>query len=281
MLNELLSDANGHVLVGQHDEAIDAIASFAEIVFDISPFIPKPYPDNWKAILAGWLRGTAMIDIGATSEDALRFVEGGLIYSLPWAMEAVRVRAIANDDILEDGFLMGDVELGLAVGAVETGTLNISASLLMRAGFNSRAGAIKAVADGNGDFRTFEELRDWLAADIVKDLAKDSSWPSVETHSLWTDFVASLTPKKRQRWRRQEGTIDVEWDDDLGPYSPTPLQIAENNEGDLLVLDAFFTRYGTVTSPLEPYPQGLFLLTASDENDEADYLYYGPKDLGL
>ena len=281
LLNELLSDANGHVLIGQHDEAIDAITSFAEIVFDISPFIPKPYPDNWQTILAGWLRGEAMIDIGATSEDALRFVESGLIYSLPWAMEAVRVRAIANDDILEDGFLMEDVELGLAVGAVETGTLNISTSLLMRAGFNSRAGAIKAVADGNGIFTTLDELRDWLATDVVKDLAKDSAWPSVETHSLWTDFIASLAPKKRKRWRRQEGTIDVQWDDDLGPYAPTPLQIAENNEGDLLVLDAFFTRCGTVASPLEPYPQGLFLLTASDENDEADYVYYGPKDLGL
>jgi hypothetical protein len=72
--------------------------------------------------------------------ETLPFVEGGLVYRLPWAMEAIRVRGIANDDIVGvfDARL-DDFELGLAVPAVETGTLNRSASILIQAGFNSRA----------------------------------------------------------------------------------------------------------------------------------------------
>jgi hypothetical protein len=48
-------------------------------------------------------------------------------------MEAIRVRAAANGDTVGVfDFLLEDHELGLAVPAVETGTLNRSASILMR-----------------------------------------------------------------------------------------------------------------------------------------------------
>ncbi|MES2290306.1 MAG: DEAD/DEAH box helicase [Pseudomonadota bacterium] len=281
VLNDLLADANGHVLVANEDDAIKTITDFAEIVFEISPFVPDPLPVNWRAILDGWLRGKPFVEIGATSEEALRFVENGLIYKLPWAMEAVRVRALANDDVLEGGFTMADVELGLAVAAVETGSLNVSASLLMRSGFSSRTGAIAAVRDGVGSFTTLADLREWLASDAIKDASKLSTWPTSETHALWRDFVISLTPVRRQRWRRQEGSLDVEWDDGLGPYAPTPLQIAEDNEGDLVVLDSSFERCGVITNNLDPTPIGLLLLTASDTVNEANYVYFGPGDLGL
>ena len=63
--------------------------------------------------------------------DALQFVEGGLIYRLPWAMEAIRVRGIANGDTLgDDGITLDNFELRLAAAAVQTGTLNRSATIL-------------------------------------------------------------------------------------------------------------------------------------------------------
>ena len=46
---------------------------------------------------------------------------------------------------------LDDHELGLAVPAVETGTMNRSASILIQAGFNSRLAAIKAVTDTGRD----------------------------------------------------------------------------------------------------------------------------------
>ena len=278
-LNALLCDANASIITKEDDAAVEAITKFATIVFGIEPFVPDPFPDNWKGILEGWLRGSALVDIGATGEDALRFVENALVYKLPWAMEAVRVRALANDDILEDGFMMADVELGLAAGAVETGSLNVSATLLMRAGFSSRRGALAAIASAGGSFATLAELREWIATPTVEALSSDSDWPTVETHAQWIDFMASLKPQKRQRWRRQMGVIEVEWDDGIGPYAPTPLQMAQDEDGDLVVLDAMFERCGAIITDIEPSPTGLFLLTASDTADQADYVYYGPEDL--
>ena len=46
---------------------------------------------------ACWLLGQPLSSIAAGQEaDTLQFVEGGLVYRLPWAMEAIRVRGIAN-----------------------------------------------------------------------------------------------------------------------------------------------------------------------------------------
>ena len=40
--------------------------------------------------------------------ETLDFIEGGLVYRLPWAMEAVRVRAEANGDVVGDNGLALD-----------------------------------------------------------------------------------------------------------------------------------------------------------------------------
>ena len=85
-------------------------------------------------------------------------IEGGLVYRLPWALDAIRVRAAAHGDTI-DGLPMTDFELGYAVAAVETGTLNRTASILIQAGFNSRLAAIKAVVDTIATFENGQQLR--------------------------------------------------------------------------------------------------------------------------
>jgi hypothetical protein len=72
-------------------------------------------PHNWRDILRAWLLGQSLAAAAAGQEsDTLQFVEGGLVYRLPWAMEAIRVRAAANGDIIGD-LLIDEYELGLAV----------------------------------------------------------------------------------------------------------------------------------------------------------------------
>ena len=116
------------------------ICTAAERVFTFYPFEPDPFPANWRDILRCWLLGQPLAAIVAGQEaEALQFIEGGLVYRLPWAMEALRVRAAANGDVVGMFALaLDDYELGLAVPAVETGTMNRSASILIQAGFNSR-----------------------------------------------------------------------------------------------------------------------------------------------
>jgi hypothetical protein len=145
--NELLIQANGALLTADGEAAILAITGIAERVFSFYPFAPDPFPANWRNILRSWLLGLPLAATVAGQEaDALQFIEGGLVCRLPWAMEAIRVRAAANGDVIgQFGLSLDDLELGLAVPAVETGTMNRSASVLIQAGFNSRLAAIKAV----------------------------------------------------------------------------------------------------------------------------------------
>jgi hypothetical protein len=126
-------------------------------------------PVNWRDILRAWLLGRPLVALGAAQPSkTLQFVEGGLVYRLPWAMEAIRVRAAANGDTVDMFDLaLEDHELGLAVPTVETGTLNRSASILIQAGLNSRLAAIKAVTDTGAAFATGQELRQWLVSEAV------------------------------------------------------------------------------------------------------------------
>ena len=54
---------------------------------------------------------------------------------------------------------LNDFESTPAVSAVETGTLNLSASVLIQAGFASRLAAIKAVNDTAANFSNSTELQ--------------------------------------------------------------------------------------------------------------------------
>jgi hypothetical protein len=51
-----------------------------------------------------------MADVAEGDEDALRFIENGLVYKLPWGMEALRVRAAALGDLIMPGTTINDYE---------------------------------------------------------------------------------------------------------------------------------------------------------------------------
>ena len=166
--NNLLVAANAALQEPDVDAVIQAITGLAELVFPILPFTPDVLPDNWRDILRAWLLGQPLAHLGPGDPSAtLQFVEGALVYRLPWAMEAIRVRGIANGDAIGD-FALDDFELGLAVAAVETGTVNRSAAILIQAGFTSRLAAIKAVTDTEANFATMGELQVWLCSDVVQ-----------------------------------------------------------------------------------------------------------------
>ncbi|MBR0821465.1 helicase-related protein [Bradyrhizobium liaoningense] len=159
--NLLLVQANAAILMGDADAAIAAITRIGELAFTFYPFTPDTMPDDWRAVLRAWLLGRPLATMAAGREaETLQFVEGGLVFRLPWALEAIRVRAATHGDTI-GGLPIQDFELGLAVSAVETGTLNRSASILIQAGFNSRLAAIKAVTDTSATFGSGQELRQW------------------------------------------------------------------------------------------------------------------------
>jgi hypothetical protein len=213
--------------------------------------------------------------------DALQFIEGGLVYRLPWAMEALRVRASANGDVIgaELGMAMEDFELGLAVPAVETGTANRSASLLIQAGFNSRLAAIKAVADTGATFSNGVELRAWLRLDNTQAWSNLPDWPTVDTHAMWLSFVRDNAPTGESVWAERRYQALVIWSG-LG-LPPAAAVSLENWNGQSVVLSPDGAMAGTLQHRLNPQRRGLVQATVSYQPGGIEVVYLGPDDLWL
>lgn len=277
-LNQLLVTANGAILSDDNDLAIETITVFAEKAFAIDPFSPDDLPADWPDILKAWLRGQTLDSFAKGREDeVLQFVEQALVYRLPWAMESVRVRAIANGDVLESGVTLDDLELSAAVAAVESGTLSRSAAILMHAGFSSRIAAIKAVTETRANFTGMGELRQWLRSDEVREGTFAPDWPTSHTHGLWLQFIESLAPARRRKWRKQRESLAVVWDG-LWADTGTPVRLRDA-DGETLVLDADFSRLGILKSPINPMRCGLIQATVADNEDLIEVIYLGPNDL--
>lgn len=275
--NLLLVQANVGILENDTEAAIAAITSIAERVFAFYPFTPDPMPTNWWDILRAWLLGQPIATIAAGQEsDTLQFIEGGLVYRLPWAMEAIRVRAAANGDTIGE-VQLDDYELGLAVPAVETGTLNRSASILIQAGFNSRLAAIKAVTDTGANFQTSQGLGQWLKSETVAAWSAQPDWPTAETKAMWTEFTQSFSPREEQTWADRRYWANVAW---LGVPPPpgTPVQIHEW-AGQPHVLSADGAPLGMVQAALNPARAGLVRAQVAQDVSRIDINYLGPDDL--
>lgn len=278
--NDLLISANAHLVEGDAEGAVAAITAIAERVFPISPFTPDKFPANWRDILRCWLLGEPLAQVAAGQEaDTLQFVEGGLVYRLPWAMEAIRVRGIANGDAIGDfGLHLDDFELGLAVSAVETGTVQRPASILIQAGFSSRLAAIKAANDTGATFLNGFELQQWLASDAVKALSDQADWPTVETAEMWKSFVDSYTPQATSIWAERRYWVNVKWAQPAPPAG-TPVRL-HHLQGRVIVLFADGSLIGEANMALNPVRRGLLRASTNDRGG-IDLSYLGPDDLWL
>jgi hypothetical protein len=233
-------------------------------------------PDEWRDILRAWLLGQSLAGMAAGHEtETLQFIEGGLVFRLPWALEAIRVRAATHGDSV-DGMSISDFDLGYAVSAVETGTLNRSASILIQAGFNSRLAAIKAVTDTGATFENGHELRQWLASKDVVARSALEDWPTVATKSMWTDFLQSFRRSDNRTWADRRYITQVAWL--AAPPPPgTGVQIHDFG-GHPRVLAADGAPLGTIQGSLNPGRAGLARAQVSHQPDMIDVSYLGPED---
>ena len=281
-LDSLLTEADLAISSADDERAIDAITRFAAIVFDLFPFAPRVLPENWRVLLASWLRGEAIASIGGdNASDVLEFIEGTLVYRLPWALEAVRVRKTAHPSEEDSPCSLVEMmpEEGLAVAAVETGSLNPAVAVLMRAGFASRSGSIKAVTDTGADFSTIAELYEWLRSDVVAGAGKTSDWPTFATHDLWLDFLNRTFEGGERAWFKRGEIVEVHWSGEYRPLEGDALRIQVSSTGESLVASADGDAIGTLMDPLNPRRMGLLRATATGESGSIELEYIGPADL--
>lgn len=191
----------------------------AKIRAAVEPGDRNRLPEKWEQIADGWLRGETTSNLQKISEDAVRFIEEGLVYRLVWAIEAIRVRSRANVEQL-----FGE-QPSPVVAAIETGTISIPASILVQAGLPSRVAAFKALKDTPASFETPTGMRQWLFSGEVQTATTSPDWPTRETSVIWKDFVSQQRIVSRDPQGIQDKSLHASFDGPAVPKVGSPVVI--------------------------------------------------------
>jgi len=281
-LEQLLLTANAAVLAGELDIAVDAITAFAKIAFLIPPFSPQAMIDDWESLLRLWLQGLPVTDIlSGDNDEAIQFIEQAFVYNLPWAMEAVRVRAEVHENPFSEELKLSDFSLAHAVVALETGTLSIAAATLIQAGFGSRLAAIQAVTSTRANFDSMKGLIAWLSSGEIQALSAKPDWPTPESHQLWTEFVTGPSGGfTAKAWSSTAYTSPVTWHGTPMP-SGTALRIGGGPDKEQSVYSADYREVGVIGWTPNPVARGLMIATSNGSQGKFDLEYIGPGDMLL
>jgi tetratricopeptide (TPR) repeat protein len=255
------------------DAAYEALLTFANIAFGVEPFKQDELPETWKAILKAWISGHRMSDLAGNKEEAtLEFIEDALVYRLVWAMEAVRVRQSAEADNTDWP------NAGRAALALETGTPDYCAALLIQNGLASRVAALKAVAECPANFTDIRGMRQWVRSPRVAQKQANPNWPTPETTSLWDTFVAGLATSSAEKWDRQEGHLKVTWDGEP-PDDGTPVRLIYNSaQENMRVFSTDLEPLGFLPYHWKSVPGGIALGEVTSASREIEITYLGPSD---
>jgi hypothetical protein len=186
--------------------SILALTALAEII------VPSKYFQGdertlfvqWKEVVRTWLLGLPTANIVETcGEKAIDFIQDVLCYRLVWALEALRRRMIVDEP---------DLRYGYSAMALEFGTSNMAAALLMRLGLRSRVSAHAVVDFFRLRLRSSLELEMWLQSEQADDASSLVAWPTDEAHFAWNDFQASYSRRSRWRSRPSHNRVRVIWE---------------------------------------------------------------------
>ena len=244
-LVDLLVRAESAVLDRDATVMVEVTVEFAELVFQTAPFRPpNELPDRWRDALRAWLEGQPSAQVlSICDDDGIDLLQDALVYRLPWAMEAVRVHAIATG---QEG---ANKLHGLAALAVESGSVSLSAITLLRSGLNSRAAAITAAETTGASFTDRDGMLTWLSSEKVKVRNADKGWPTKQTRHAWVQFYSDEAKGPRQKWKRETMPMDASWFE--AEPSPGSLVVLEPHpsSADLLILSPDFRPIGVATYP--------------------------------
>ena len=272
----LLINANNFIANREDELAIQTIVQLAEIVFAIPAFVPSKLPANWRDIMTAWLNGESFTEGEITdADDALQFVEDGLVYRLTWALEAIRVRLQADEstdvdeaaDIFEDFLKIETYDMGLVIPALEFGTLSRSASLLMQYGFSSRKAALIAVDSTEADFSNGIQLREWLQSETTLKLSAQGNWPTPEASSMWQDFVIEIQASSNITWKVTTKYLPVIWVQDYEPSSGSQVKIINFEDGVTEVLGSIGEKAGLLSARYKLLDTGIYSAVIADDTD--------------
>ncbi|HAM45803.1 MAG TPA: DEAD/DEAH box helicase [Propionibacteriaceae bacterium] len=273
---DLTVQAEAAISSRDDDVASVRLIEIAAAVFAIPAFRPTAAVENWQDVLASWVTGKPLGDVGVSGSKhrlaVVQFIESDLVYRLVWGMEAARVYEAAQ------GNLMVDVLTGSAPAVIETGTLSMSASILIRAGFDHRLAAIAAVEDTDATFDSVEAMRAWLDQ-LDPALTEAPDWPTLGTHAAWLDFVNRGSSSRSRQWVRQTMQVDrVRWVS-APPPAGSRMRVTDGPEGGVRLWSPGCDLLGVADVQLNPVRVGVLHSRVVDAHGVVELLYRGPEDL--
>jgi hypothetical protein len=168
--------------------------------------------------------------------------------------------------------------LGTAVTAIETGTFNRPASILIRSGFDHRLAAISAITSTSATFDSTDGMRQWID-DLDPAHALNQNWPTPESRSAWEAFVNPSRTRRARRWSGQtEDLPNVTW------YGPAPdpdtwLRVTDAGPDMIDIWSTGFDRLGKANIRLDRERQGVLRAQRHRADAGIRLHYHGPGDL--
>jgi len=268
----LANQAESAILDSDYDTAADLLAAIADTVFAVEVFAPETQLDNWHDVLRQWIRGLALGELPGDRVAVAQFIESDVIYRLVWGMEAARVYEAAQ------GNPDADTLLGMAVTAIETGTFNRAASILIRSGFDHRLAAISAVTSTGATFDSTAGMRQWID-DLDPARALSNDWPTPESRSAWEAFAHPSRTRRSRRWsQRTEDLPDVTWHE-TPPDPDTWLRVTDAGTDKIEVWSTGYDLLGEATISLNRERLGVLRARRLRASAGIRLVYRGPEDM--
>ncbi|MEU8203405.1 DEAD/DEAH box helicase [Streptosporangium sp. NPDC049046] len=268
----LAGQTEAAIIERDHETAADLLVAIAEIVFALEVFAPETTLGDWRGVLRHWVRGLALGDLPGDRVTIAQFIEADVIYRLVWGMEAARVYETAQ------GSSASDALLGTAVSAIETGTLNRAASILIRSGFDHRLAAISAVMSTGAAFNSAAEMRQWID-DLDPAQALSEDWPTPESRSAWEAFVTPSRIRLSLQWRSTTEVLqEVTWYGTV-PDPDTWLRVTDDGQGKIEIWSIGYDLLGEAAILLNRERQGVLRARRLRTSTGIRLLYRGPSDL--
>lgn len=266
------TEAEEAIADGDYDTAADRLVVIAETVFAVGVFAPERMIKDWHNVLRYWVGGRALGELSGDRVAIAQFIESDLVYRLVWGLEAARVFEAAQ------GNLEVDMLSGAAVTAIETGTFDRAASILIRSGFDHRRAAIAAVTSTGATFESAAEMRQWIN-DLDLHFALNRNWPTPESRSAWVAFARRTSLRRSRRWSRQTLELaDVRWYGAV-PDPDTWLRVTDAEASGIRVWSIGFDLLGEAATRINPNREGVLRARRLSDNPGVRLSYRGPNDL--
>ncbi|MFD9504430.1 hypothetical protein [Streptomyces sp. NPDC060035] len=268
----LASQAETAMLETDHNAASDILIEIANSVFAIETFAPETALENWRDVLRRWVSGFPVGDLPGDRIAVVQFIEADLIYRLVWGVEAARVYEAAQGNPTAEDLS------GAAVTAIETGTFNRAASILIRSGFDQRLAAISAVMSTRATFDSAAQMRLWIGS-LDPTLASNRNWPTPESRSAWETFANRTRTQSDRQWSRHTKDVtDVTWCK-AAPEPGVWLRVTDAGPDGIEIWSTGFDLLGRAAIRLNPERQGILKARRHHADTGVELHYRGPADL--